>query len=95
MKICGNYNTQLATSTFENGTWDAYCASKAVTTDNGDGTYTTVFETFLPFTTEYGGMDYDGEIQVCMGAVLENGFIWVTGLESSNLYATENGLILK
>ena len=94
-RICGNYNTQLATSTFENGNWDAYCASKAVTTDNGDGTFTTVFETFLPFTTEYGGMDYDGEIQVCMGAVLENGFIWVTGLESSNLYATENGLILK
>jgi hypothetical protein len=93
----GNYSTQLATSTFDNGNWRAYCASKAVTTDNGDGTFTTVFETFLPFSTEYGGMDYDGDVQLCIGAVVENGFIWVTGepLERTRLYVNENGFVLR
>lgn len=96
-RMGGNYSTQLATSTFDNGNWRAYCASKAVTTDNGDGTFTTVFETFLPFSTEYGGMDYDGDVQLCIGAVLENGFIWVTGepLEHTRLYVNEDGFVLR
>ena len=50
---------------------------------------------FLPFTTEYGGMNYHGDVQVCIGAVVESGFIWVTGVETSNLYANENGFIRK
>jgi hypothetical protein len=94
-RMGGNYTTQMATSVFNDGNWDIYCASKAVTTDNGDGTYTTTFETFLPFTTEYGGMDYDGDVQVCVGGVFESGFLWVTGVETSNLYANENGFIRK
>ena len=94
-RMAGNYSTQMATSVFEDGNWDAYCASKAVTTDNGDGTYTTVFETFLPFTTEYGGMNYSGDVQVCIGGVFETGFQWVTGLENSALHANEKGFFVK
>ena len=92
----GGKDTQMASSVFENGNWDAYCASKAVTVDNGDGTYTTTFETFLPFTTEYGGMSYEGDVQVCIGGVYETGFVWVTGfIDSSRLRANENGLFIK
>jgi hypothetical protein len=95
-RMGGNYSTQMATSVFNNGNWDQYCASKAVTVDNGDGTYTTTFETFLAFTTEYGGMDYDGEVQVCIGGVFETGFTWVRGCgPDTPIYATENGFIRK
>ena len=90
-RMGGNYGTQLATSTF--GAYEAYCSGATLTVDNGDGTYTTTFEMFLPFTTEYGGMDYDGDVQVCIGAVVESGFTWVTGVETSNLYANENGFV--
>ena len=92
-RMGGNYGTQLATSTFN--AYEAYCSGATLTVDNGDGTYTTTFEMFLPFTTEYGGMNYHGDVQVCIGAVVESGFIWVTGVETSNLYATENGFIRK
>ena len=93
---------QAATSTFENGDWDQYCASKAVTVDNGDGTYTTTFETFYAFTTEYGAANYSGDVCVAVGVVAESGFVHVAGgwndetLENwSNLYVNENGFILK
>ena len=95
-RMGGNYSTQMATSVYQNGDWDQYCASKAVTVDNGDGTYTTTFETFLAFSTEYGGMDYDGDVQVCIGGVFETGFTWVRGCgPETNIYANENGFILK
>ena len=94
-RIGGNYSTQMATSVFNNGDWDQYCASKAVTVDNGDGTYTTTFETFLAFSTEYGGMDYEGDVQVCVGGVFETGFTWITGVETSNLYANDEGFVLR
>ena len=88
----GGCGTQLATSVFENGNWDAYCASKAVSVQNADGTYTTVFETFLPFTTEYGGMSYYGDVEICVGGVIETGFAWVTGyIGSSSLYVNRDG----
>ena len=94
-RMGGNYGTQLAASTF-NG-YEAYCSGTTLTVDNGDGTYTTTFEMFLPFTTEYGGMDYDGDVQVCIGAVVETGFTWVTGgiVEASKLYVNENGFVLR
>ena len=92
-RMGGNYGTQLATSVFN--AYEAYCSGATHTVDNGDGTYTTTFEMFLPFTTEYGGMNYHGDVQVCIGAVVESGFIWVTGVETSNLYANENGFILR
>ena len=92
-RMGGNYGTQLATSTF--GAYEAYCSGATLTVDNGDGTYTTTFEMFLPFTTEYGGMDYDGDVQVCIGAVVESGFTWVTGVETSNLYANDKGFVLR
>ena len=95
-RMGGNYTTQMATSVFNNGNWDQYCASKAVTVDNGDGTYTTTFETFLAFSTEYGGMDYDGEVQVCIGGVFETGFAWLRGCgPDTNIYANEKGFFLK
>lgn len=95
-RMGGNYSTQMATSVFNNGDWDQYCASKAVTVDNGDGTYTTTFETFLAFTTEYGEMDYDGDVQVCIGGVFETGFTWVSGCgPDTPIYANEKGFILK
>ena len=94
-RIGGNYTTQMAVSTINNGDWDQYCAGKNVTVQNDDGTYTTAFEVFLAFTTEYGGMDYDGDVQVCVGGPIETGFTWITGVEISNLYANENGFILK
>ncbi len=95
-RMGGNYTTQMAASVLNNGDWDQYCASKAVTVQNEDGTYTTTFETFLAFTTEYGGMDYDGEVQVCIGGVFETGFTWVRGCgPDTPIYATENGFILK
>jgi hypothetical protein len=95
-RMGGNYNTQMATSVFNNGDWDQYCASKAVTVDNGDGTYTTTFETFLAFSTEYGGMDYDGDVQVCIGGVFETGFAWIRGCgPDTPIYVNENGFILK
>ena len=94
-RMGGNYSTQMAVSTINNGDWDQYCAGKNITVDNGDGTYTTTFEVFLAFTTEYGGMDYDGDVQVCVGGPIESGFIWVTGVETSNLYANDKGFILK
>ena len=95
-RMGGNYTTQMAASVLNNGDWDQYCASKAVTVQNEDGTYTTTFETFLAFTTEYGGMDYDGEVQVCIGGVFETGFTWVRGCgPETPIYATENGFILK
>lgn len=95
-RMGGNYSTQMATSVFNNGDWDQYCASKAVTVDNGDGTYTTTFETFLPFTTEYGGMDYEGDVQVCIGGVFETGFTWVRGCgPETNIYANEKGFFLR
>jgi hypothetical protein len=95
-RMGGNYTTQMATSVYQNGDWDQYCASKAVTVDNGDGTYTTTFETFLAFSTEYGGMDYDGEVQVCIGGVFETGFTWVRGCgPDTNIYANEKGFFLK
>jgi hypothetical protein len=92
----GNYSTQMATSVLDNGDYDHYCASKAVTVDNGDGTYTTTFETFLAFTTEYGGMEYDGDVQVCVGGVFETGFAWLAGCgPDTPIYANENGFFLK
>ncbi|MBR2381447.1 MAG: hypothetical protein IKA84_03015 [Clostridia bacterium] len=95
-RMGGNYTTQMAASVLNNGDWDQYCASKAVTVDNGDGTYITTFETFLPFTTEYGGMDYDGEVQVCIGGVFETGFTWVRGCgPDTPIYANEDGFILR
>ena len=97
-RMGGNYTTQLATSTFDNGNFTLYCASKAVTVDNGDGTYTTTFETFLPFSTEYGGMDYDGDVQLCIGMVGTNDgnpFVWLAELGSSRLNATADGLVIR
>ncbi len=95
-RMGGNYTTQMATSVLNNGDWDQYCASKAVTVDNGNGTYTTTFETFLPFTTEYGGMDYEGDVQVCIGGVFETGFAWVSGCgPETPIYANEKGFIIK
>ena len=95
-RMAGNYSTQMATSVLNDGNWDQYCASKAVTVDNGDGTYTTTFETFLPFSTEYGGMDYNGEVQVCIGGVFETGFTWVRGCgPDTPIYADENGFVIK
>ena len=95
-RMGGNYNTQMAASMLNNGNWDQYCASKAITVDNGDGTYTTTFETFLAFTTEYGGMDYDGDVQVCVGGVFETGFTWVSGCgPDTPIYANEKGFFLK
>ena len=95
-RIGGNYSTQMATSVLNNGDWDQYCASKAVTVQNDDGTYTTTFETFLAFSTEYGGMDYDGDVQVCVGGVFETGFAWLAGCgPDTNIYANENGFFLK
>ena len=93
-RIGGNYNTQMATSVMNNGDWDQFCASKAVTVENGDGTYTTTFETFLPFSTEYGGMNYM-DTQLCIGGVFESGFAWLTGKEDSRLYATREGLFVR
>ena len=94
-RMGGNYSTQLATSTF--GAYEAYCSGATLTVDNGDGTFTTTFEMFLPFTTEEGGMDYDGDVQICIGAVVETGFVWVTGgiVEASKLYVNENGFVLR
>ena len=92
-RMGGNYGTGFQTSTLNNH--EAYCASKAVTVQNEDGTYTTTFETFLPFTTEEGGMDYDGDVQVCIGGTIETGFIWITGVETSNLYANKDGFVLR
>ena len=90
----GGKDTQLATSVY-NG-HHAYCDCAVVTVDNGDGTYTTTFETFLPFTTEYGGMSYAGDVQICIGGVFEReGFVWVTGwIDSSRLRVNENGFFL-
>ena len=94
-RMGGNYSTQMAVSTINNGDWDQYCAGKNVTVQNADDTYTTTFEVFLAFTTEYGGMNYHGDVQVCVGGPIESGFIWITGVETSNLYANEKGFILK
>ena len=95
-RIGGNYNTQLAVSTINNGDWDQYCAGKNVTVQNDDGTYTTTFEVFLPFSTEYGGMDYVGEVQVCVGGPIESGFTWLRGCgPETNIYVTDKGFILK
>lgn len=98
-RIAESYVSQVATSVFNNGDFAQLCATKAVTTDNGDGTYTTVFETFVPFISimnEANPINYSGDVRVCIGGVIETGFIWVTGYnEFSNLYATENGFITK
>lgn len=94
-RMGGNYTTQMAVSTINDGQWDQYCAGKNVTVQNADGTYTTTFEVFLAFTTEYGGMDYDGDVQICIGGPIESGFTWITGVEVSNLYANKDGFVFR
>ena len=100
-RIGKSWNTQIASSVFDNGNYAGLSASKAVSTQNADGTYTTVFETFVTYTSigEAVGNDYSGDISICVGGWIETGFVWLAGNGSenafTNLYVTETGFVKK
>ncbi len=76
--------------------WNNYaywCAQAFTTTDNGNGTYTTVMEVYIPYGMS-AGKSVSGDIQLGLGMVIDGGYVW--GAEwVNNLFLTADGVIFK
>ena len=88
----GGRDIQVATTTWNNTAIN--CSMGYTNVDNGDGTYTTVYEIFVPYWV-YGGA---GKTAFVMGGVFETDFAhlfgnngWGNGLITH--YVTENGIV--
>ncbi len=82
---------QAKASVWNNYSW--WCASAYTTTDNGDGTYTTVMEVYIPYGLA-SGRDVSGDLLLGLGAVVDGGYNWLA-VWDNNLYLTDKGVAYK
>lgn len=93
IRIAGKNDIQVAVSSY-NTLHEINCEAAYKTTDNGDGTYTTVWEILVPyFFTQL--KDAGSDIALSVGGVFETGFAQIYGSGGWAVcgYVTENGIV--
>ncbi len=93
LEIFVGYNMPRAAFSAWLGGWSYWCTGALTTTDNGDGTYTTVMEVFVPYGLS-AGSDVSGDIMMGLGGVFEHSFAWCIEWHN-NIYLTDNGVEYK
>ncbi len=78
------------------GVWKNYsywCASAYTTTDNGNGTYTTVMEIYIPYGLACG-KDANADFLLGLGAVVDGDYNWCAEW-ANGVYLTDTGVVRK
>ncbi len=76
--------------------WNRYsywCASNYTTVDNGNGTYTTVMEIYIPYGLACG-KDVNNDFLLGLGAVVDGGYNWCAEW-ATGVWLTDKGVIKK